>query len=260
MDNTTFKPLQKEKKPPIWKPFIKLLFKAKLPYVWIVILTAISLGESTLALMFPDLTKNILGGNITNTIIFGAIAVIVGRIMLSGIIRFISRVTMFKIDKSYRGLIWKQLMHSPVGLFDEVKANEMVSRTSTDTTKISMVFSYVVPNFIAISYTSVGVIVILFSYDWRLGLAQLIFLPMYIGFYFWYGRWSYRVNKLLQAKLATLTQFLSELLINIPLIKTFVTENKEDQRGKENIETYYKASIKKGLANWIEHPDRKSVV
>lgn len=241
-------------KDPIWRPFIKLLFKAKLPYFWIILLTAITLGEASLALMFPDLTKNIVGGNIQKSIVFGAIAVIVGRIMLSGIIRFISKVTMFKIDKSYRSLIWKQLMLSPVGLFDKVKANEMVSRTSTDTTKISMIFSYVVPNLIGVTFTSVGVVAILFSYDWRLGLAQLIFIPMYIGFYIWYGRWSYKVNKLLQAKLATLTQFLSELLVNIPLIKTFVTEKKEDERGKENIQTYYKASIKKGLVNWIEHP------
>jgi len=253
MDNTEQIKVKEEKKD-IWKPFIKLLFKARLPYIWIILITILTLSESTLTLMLPDLTKYIVGGNITNKIIFGAIAVIIGKIMLTGIIRFISKVTMYKIDKSYRRLIWKQLMVSPVRLFDKVKANEMVSRTSTDTAKISTVFSYVVPTFISIIYMSVGTVTVLFGYDWRLGLAQAIFIPMYFGFYLWYGRWSYRVNKLLQSKLANLTQFLSELLVNIPLIKMFVTEKKEDDRGKENIQSYYKASVKKGLANWIEHP------
>src|SRR5690625_1830848 len=123
MDNTEQIKVKEEKKD-IWKPFIKLLFKARLPYIWIILITILTLSESTLTLMLPDLTKYIVGGNITNKIIFGAIAVIIGKIMLTGIIRFISKVTMYKIDKSYRRLIWKQLMVSPVRLFDKVKRSE----------------------------------------------------------------------------------------------------------------------------------------
>lgn len=238
----------------IWRPYIKLLFKAKLPYFWIVFLTVIILAESTLTLMFPDLTKKIVGGNIETAVVLGAVGVVVGKVALSGFISFISKFTMFKIDKSYRQLIWKQLMRSPIELFDKVKANEMVSRTSTDTAQMSIVFSYIVPSIISVTYLTVGTVAILFTYDWRLGMAQAIFLPIYIGVYFWYGRWSYKVNKQLQGKLANLTQFLAELLVNIPLIKTFVTEKAEDQRGKRNIQSYYRASVKKKLADWIEHP------
>ncbi|HLR14347.1 MAG TPA: ABC transporter ATP-binding protein [Bacillota bacterium] len=244
----------KKVKSTIWRPYLKLLFRAKLPYFWIIFLTVIILGESTLTLMFPDLTRKIVGGNVEKAIVYGAVGVVVARVLLSGFISFISKFTMFKIDKSYRQLIWRQLMRSPITLFDKVKANEMVSRTSTDTAQMSIVFSYVVPAFISVAYMTVGTVAILFTYDWRLGMAQAIFLPMYIGFYFWYGRWSYKVNKRLQNKLANLTQFLAELLVNIPLIKTFVTEKSEDERGKKNIRSYYKASVQKKLSVWIEHP------
>lgn len=237
-----------------WKPFLKLLFRAKLPYGWIILVTIILLSESTLTLMFPGYVEKIVGGNIENAIIFGAIAVILGKIILTGVSRFITKITMYKIDRSYRNLIWKQLMRSPIKLFDRVKPNEMISRVSTDTSKISIIFSYIVPTFISIIYMTVGVIATLFTYDWRLGLAQVIFVPIYFGFYFWYGRWSFKVNRTVQTRLAGLTQFLSELLVNIPLIKTFVTEKKEDKRGKENIESYYKASVNRGLITWIEHP------
>lgn len=237
-----------------WKPFIKLLFRAKLPYAWIVLVTIIMLSESQLSLMFPGYIEKIVGGNIETAIIFGAIAVILGKILISGFSRFITKIVMFKIDKSYRNLIWKQLMRSPIKLFDKVKPNEMISRVSTDTSKISIIFSYIVPTFISIIYMTVGVIATLFTYDWRLGMAQAIFVPIYIGFYFWYGRWSFNVNRTVQNRLAGLTQFLSELLVNIPLIKTFVTEKKEDERGKDNIQSYYKASVNRGLITWIEHP------
>ncbi len=237
-----------------WKPFIKLLFRAKLPYVWIVIVTVILLFESTLTLLFPQYIEKITGGNVQRAIVMGAVAVILGRILLTGISRFITKITMYKIDKSYRNLIWKQLMHSPIKLYDKVKPNEMISRVTTDTAQISIIFSYIVPTFISVIYMTVGVIATLFTYDWRLGLAQAIFVPIYVGFYFWYGRWSYSVNRTVQSKLARLTQFLSELLINIPLIKTFVTEKQEDVRGKKNIQSFYRASVNRGLITWIEHP------
>ena len=237
-----------------WKPFIKLLFRAKLPYFWLVVVTVLSLSESTLTLLFPQYIEKITGGNIERTIVLGAIAVIIGRILLSGISRFITKITMYKIDKSYRNLIWKQLMHSPIKLYDKVKPNEMISRVTTDTAQISIIFSYIVPTFITIIYMTIGVIATLFTYDWRLGLAQAIFVPIYVSFYFWYGRWSYTVNRTVQTKLARLTQFLSELLSNIPLIKTFVTEKEEDVRGKKNIQSFYKASVNRGLITWIEHP------
>ena len=237
-----------------WKPFIKLLFRAKLPYLWIIIVTVILLFESTLTLMFPQYIEKITGGNVQRPIVLGAVAVILGRILLTGISRFITKITMYKIDKSYRNLIWKQLMHSPITLYDKVKPNEMISRVTTDTAQISIIFSYIVPTFISVIYMTVGVIATLFTYDWRLGLAQAIFVPIYVGFYFWYGRWSYSVNRTVQSKLARLTQFLSELLINIPLIKTFVTEKQEDVRGKKNIQSFYRASVNRGLITWIEHP------
>lgn len=243
-----------EAKEKTWKPFFKLLFRAKLPYFWIIVITVIMLTESTLTLLFPQYIEKIVGGNVQRAVVLGAVAVIVGRIVLTGVSRFITKITMYKIDRSYRNLIWKQLMRSPIKLYDKVKPNEMISRVTTDTSNISIIFSYIVPAFISVIYMTVGVIATLFTYDWRLGLAQAIFVPIYVGFYFWYGRWSYTVNRTVQSKLARLTQFLSELLQNIPLIKTFVTEPEEDVRGKKNIQSFYKASVNRGLITWIEHP------
>src|SRR5690625_1500955 len=95
---------KKQTKEPVWKPFIKLLFKAKLPWAWIILLIIITLGESQLALIFPDLTSKIAGGHIEKAIVFGAIGVIVARIVISGIIRFVAILTIFIIDKRIRFL------------------------------------------------------------------------------------------------------------------------------------------------------------
>lgn len=247
---------KKHTKEKIWKPYFKLIFKAKLPYLWIILVIIMGLLSTTLTLMFPAFTQKIMAGDISKAVIYGAVGVIIGKTLISAIVRFITGVTKYKIDKSFRILIWKKLIHSPVELFDKVKASEMVSRTTSDTSKISDVLSWAIPDLFTLTYGSIGTIVILFSYDWRLGISQLIYIPIYLGIVIWYGRMQYKANKKVQDKLSTLTQFLSELLVNIPLIKTFVNEKKEEKRGKKYIEDYYKVGIKKGILDWSLTPIR----
>lgn len=43
-------------------------------------------------------------------------------------------------------------------------------------------------------------------------------------------------------------------MINIPLIKVFANEKKEDKRGKSIIHRFYTASLIKGIADWAEAP------
>lgn len=69
-----------------------------------------------------------------------------------------------------------------------------------------------------------------------------------------YGKWNYRTHKYTQNRLAGLTQFLSELLVSIPLIKSFANEKKETNRGRDNIQLYYKANMKRSLTAWVNTP------
>ena len=91
-------------------------------------------------------------------------AVIVGKTILDGIIRVISKITNFKIDKSFRTLVWDKLLHSPISLFDKQKPNELVSRTSSDTANISIMFSYIIPSTIGMLYFTYTTIQELFIY------------------------------------------------------------------------------------------------
>ncbi|MUV38207.1 Multidrug resistance ABC transporter ATP-binding/permease protein BmrA [Lentibacillus sp. JNUCC-1] len=161
---------------------------------------------------------------------------------------------MYKVDISYRSLIWQRLMHSPLSLFDKVKPNEMVSRTANDTSTISSVVAGLLPTLVGMVYSAYYIIDQLIGYDWELGLGLLAYTPVYVAALIWYGKWNYRTLKHTHNRLASLTQFLSELLVSIPLIKSFATEHKEEKRGKESLQKYYKASMKQTIVNWINTP------
>lgn len=253
-DKLETKAQRKQNEKGIWKAYIRLIFKAKLPWGWLIFLTLLYIGDSTLTLIFPQYAQKVMAGNLENKVIFGTVIVIFARILSSGIIGFFNKLTMYKVDISYRNLIWKRLMKSPLSLFDKVKPNEMVSRTANDTATISSVLAGWLPSIIAASYSMIGVVVILFSYDWRLAAGVLIYIPIYAGSNIWYGKWKYRTNKSTHNRLSTLTQFFAEMLSNIPLIKSFAMEQKENERGREKIQYYYKASFRRAVVDWIQNP------
>lgn len=244
----------KTKKQSIWKSYLKLIFKAKLPYLWILLCIVFQLLYSKLQFLFPGYSQKILAGDISKPIIYGATGVIIGKSLLDGVIRLISKITNFKIDRSFRTLVWNKLIHSPISLFDKEKPNELVSRTASDTANISSMFSYVIPATIGMLYFTYITIQELFIYNWRLGTIQLIYIPIYLVLTIWYGGWQYKTNKKVQEKLSKLTQFLSELLSNMHLIKAFVNEEKEDKRGKGIIDGFYRASLTRSLIDWGETP------
>ena len=242
------------KKQSIWKSYLKLMFRAKLPYIWILLCVVFQLFYSKLQFLFPGYSQQILAGDISKPVIYGAIAVIIGKTILDGIIRVISKMTNFKIDRNFRKLVWRKLLHSPISLFDKEKPNELVSRTAADTANISIMFSYVIPSTIAMLYFTYITIQELFTYHKSLGIIQLIYIPIYLVLTIWYGSWQYKTNRKVQEKLSKLTQFLSELLGNMSLIKAFANENKEEKRGKNIIEGFYKVSLVRSIIDWAETP------
>lgn len=244
----------KQEEKGIWKSYFNLMFKAKLPWGWLIFVILAFMASSTVTLIFPQYIQKVYEGVLKKEVIYGAITVLLVGIIIDGIVRYFTKLVMYKIDVSYRSLIWEKLMLSPLSLYNKVKPTEMVSRVTNDAATISQVLGSWVPTIISSIYYAVVTIAILFTYDWRLGLSVFIYVPIYILFNMYYGKWNYRVNKLTFNRLSELTQFLSELLMNIPLIKTFVTETKEEQRGKAYLQSYYKASFKRAIINWIENP------
>lgn len=130
----------------------------------------------------------------------------------------------------------------------------VISRAANDTSTLSAFVAGILPSIISMIYSSFFIIIVLAKYDWRLSLGLIVYTPIYILAIVWYGKWNYRANKRIYNRLASLTQFLSELLVNIPLIKSFAMEEKENECGREKLQEYYHTSMSNSLINWINVP------
>lgn len=167
---------RREREKGIWKGYVKLLFRAMLPWAWIIGLTLFYLLNTWVTLQFPEYTQKILSGNLEDEVVYGAIIIIIAGIVLAGILNYISALTRHKIDVSYRNLIWQRLMYSPLELYNRVKPNEMVSRTANDTQTVSTILGSMIPAMIGSLYGVYGVITQIFDYDYRLALGVLIYI------------------------------------------------------------------------------------
>lgn len=227
----------------IWKPFFKLLIQARLPYFWILLSTAVGLGAAQLNLLFPQYAQRVTAGDISTPVIVGSVLIVIGQALSTALRQFLANVASAKVTLSFRKLIWRSLVVLPVPYFDRTNPKEAISRTTDDTTKLSDLLAYGVGNIISSVYGIVGAFVILFSYDWRLAAAEVCILVLVLGIGVLNGRINFKYNAKIQAKLARLTGFISEIIMNIPLVKTFVNEQKEEDRGKGFIKELFKVNF-----------------
>lgn len=231
----------------IWKTILLIMVKAKLPWGWVIFSIVFGFSIMTVELLIPDFTQKIVSGNLSRNVITIMILLAISSPVLMAIGSFIDQVAIAKIDQNFRKFIWKRMLRAPIASVEQNKARELVSRVTADTQLLSLLIVNHLGGLFAHTYFFIGTFIILLSYDYRLAVSQLILVPIMIVIIIWFGRLTYTVRKELQDRLAMLTQHLAEVLSNIPLIKIFVTENKEKERGNKIIRLYYKTSFKSGL-------------
>lgn len=227
----------------IWKPFFIFITQVKLPYLWIILSIIIAFGQTKLSLLFPEYTQKIMAGDISQKMIVTTIIVVLGQAVLTSVSQFIGSVASAKVSLSVRGFIWKKIIHLPLSFFDKNQPNELISRTTNDTLQLSDFFANGIANALSSLYQLIGTFVILFHYNWRLAAAESVIVPLIYLIGVINGRISFRWNNKIQASLANLTEYLSEILLNIPLIKTFVKEESEERRGVECIDKILKTKL-----------------
>ncbi|QSB08731.1 ABC transporter ATP-binding protein [Lysinibacillus fusiformis] len=235
----------------IWKPFIKLIGAVRLPYLWIILSIFVSICMAQIILLFPHFTQKILSGDISNKTILIASIILLGQSLFVSLVEFVGSVTSSKISLRFRKFIWKRLLDLPIPFYDKNTPREMISRTTDDTTHLSSFFAKDIPTAISAIYSLVGSFIILFSYNWRLAVIEAIIIPLVVLAGIINGRFNYKWTNKVQINLAKLTGLLSELLWNIPLMKTFVKENREEKRGEEYIDKLVKTKFISTFINFV---------
>lgn len=233
-----------------WKPFLELVKKTKLPYVRVLFCVAAALIVAELNLLFPSYTEEIMAGDFSTKTIILTILVLIGGAFADTLYQTLCMIVKGLISKRFRSTVWAHVVRLPLDDYTEDGTGEIISRVTEDTTKLSEFLTDDVAGLVSNIYTLAGTAVILFSYDYRLVLAEAVIIPIIIVIGIIKGRVDFKWNNILQLKIAELTAGISEILTNIPLIKTFVKEKRATEKSEELTGELYKTNMK---MTWISN-------
>lgn len=236
--------LAQDPKKNIWKPFITLMRQVKVPWVWLAAAILVSLFGAQLSLLIPDATAKVIAGDIS----MGAILFMVACMFLSAletaVHQVLGRIVSQKAQMYFHKYLLKKTFSLPVPYYDKHMANELITRITNDNVLISEFWGWSVPYLPSAIYRFVGTFVILFSYNWRLAALMGIMVPIIFVITIVTGKVQFTWNNRIQSKTAGLGSYLAEALQNIPLIKVFAKEDREEQKGKDAINEIYNTKKK----------------
>ena len=234
------------------KPHVRMLFGV---LIAMLATTAIELAPPWLIRYSVD--RLILGGHPER--IWWLAAGLLGISLLHGAIDFVrlylGAYTGQQIVFELRNALFEHLSRLSFSFYDKARTGDLMSRVTADVDVLSQFFARAVIIVVTNILLLLGMLVILFIWDVRLGLLYLLFLPL-AGHAMWV--YSQRLRPAMgrvRRKLADLTAVLQESLVGIQVIKLFGREGFEEKKADGQSKGLLKANIEtsKISAFWMPY-------
>lgn len=213
---------------------------------------------STIAtLSLPLLIKDIISdfNKITN---INLIIIAVGLIILNVICSFFAFYTLSKVGeiviKEIRTKLWGKSLNLPISYFDKNEPSDLVSRVVNDTTLVSEVLSTKLVDLITSVLTVLIGVTFLFILDAQLVLALIIIVPLTLFIIIPLGNKIFKLSYGEQEEYSNLTNFLSQKLSEIRLIKSFNAQNREFKVGVNSFNKLMEFGLKQSRIKAIVNP------
>lgn len=234
-----------------WKNFGAFLRHAKLSWVWILIALVTTMVYYVTVSRLPGSTAELFTGKFTADALINAILAYVTMFIAQATVSVLSLFAEAKSVRSSRKAVWKRMMGIQSKYYDEKNAATMLSAVTSDTEQtVTSLLNLVILVPGLITYL-VSALTKINGYSPKLLLAVVVLIPVYILYSFLMGRWQYKVGRRIQVRIGGLTGFLTERIKNLTLIKSFVTEKKEEEKGTVASSELYKAKVESAKMNAV---------
>lgn len=227
-----------------------MLKTANLPYAWMAVSLALALASNWLALKQPEYIAQIAAGRYEVAFVVTMLLITLAQSVSGLASNFLKNITLARIDRNMERTATRKVMSIPVSTLEQQDPQALISRITTDTTMISTFLMDLVISEPARLYYLISAFVILFKdYNPTLAFSVLLTIPLTFLGSFIGGRLMFGKADKVQTEIAGLTARLSEKIVNLPLIKSYTTEEMESHEGSRLLDGLLKAKEKKA---WIE--------
>lgn len=227
----------------IWKRFWHLCKTARIPYASVLLYMALSALQGVILVRLPAASANFFaGGDASVESVMTFIGLELLSVVISQSILYVNHVVRYKTNRNLRNVLWGKVLRLKPVYFDKVSSSTLISRITVDTDSMNeLVFDVVLDGISQIYYMGLT-IAAMSAISIKAGLILLVFTPLSLLLAYVVGRFNLRFGNRAQYTLSSLTDYLSELVSCMPLLRALNMQGYERRRGKKVVDDYYKAN------------------
>lgn len=153
-----------------------------------------------------------------------------------------------------RNDIYAKAQYLPMAFYDKISTGSVFARISSDTNNLQAFMLRITQEAIVQAFLAVGIIIIMFSLNWKLTLLSLIPVPLVVLGARYFGQKISPIYRRIWRRWSSVSAILSDTLPGVRVIKSFTSEdraiNKFNSYNNEWLQEDIRASV---LANIFPH-------
>ncbi len=238
-----------------FRKFFLMLWKAPLPFQWILVYIGISFVLTHVGVSATEYSARLFAGDVdTITVVIPFLIVTLLSLLLGALDGVANGVCRAFINRNLRRMVWRKAVRLPLSFYEANEPKELISRVTTDTTAIGQLTMQVFIPILTTGYTTIVLLQRVSTYDSALMWSLLAVVPINVMISFIMGRLRFGVSDKVNKTNARLTAGIAERTNQTLLIKTLGTEQRELQTGEGLMKENYAAERSGVLVNHLSSP------
>lgn len=152
-----------------------------------------------------------------------------------------------RFTRRISNFLFGSIVKQEIGFFDSTKTGDIVSRLTSDTTKMSDQVGLNINVFLRNCVQSVGTCVFMFKLSWKLTIVTLIGLPLVAFISDIYGDYYKKLSTEVQEATAKANEIAAEVVSSMKTVRSFANEDGEYNRYKNKQDAIYRLRIKESF-------------
>lgn len=230
-----------------WRLFWGFLRKVKLSWVWIAVALAGYMGYNRVVTLLPGSTAALYAGDFSMEAIMGLVVNSLGVMVLDvGTTVAMLVANAWSVYHAHNS-VWKRMMRVDTSYFGDNDPSRLLSSVTSDVeTSVNTLVNVIITAPSQLAYLLMCLEQVS-SYNKKLLMVLLVMVPLYVVYAVIMGRWQEKTGRIIQVRIG----FLTERIRNLTLIKSFVTEQKEEEKGTAAAGELYKVNVQYGCLQGV---------
>lgn len=152
-----------------------------------------------------------------------------------------------RFSKRISNFLFGSIVKQEIGFFDNTKTGEVVSRLTSDISKMTEQVGLNINVFLRNCVQSTGTCVFMFKLSWKLSIVTLIGLPLVAFISEVFGNYFKKLSTQVQEATAKANEIAAEVVSSMKTVRSFANEDGEYKRYENKQEAIYRLKVKESV-------------